>query len=292
MSSLIQWHKPMRTSNTLVKPLIQTTFPPSPLSLAYPKIIGTMTLSILFPPMMNQRPQMTSMGTLWMTTCIFISDSPLPQSSSHPNQAQRSGGKFVWRWQIRHPLSVGSIKQPSPTSSWPYSRVGFRRLSLGILRIQTCRCYKNGTASILSMSRCSVGRPSISSSLTSLLPMSGGSLPCSQPQQCSNSCDENSRLPLTLHGTASPKASLSVLRSKAHMVQSPFAHGMHTLHLIGPPLLDSDGVPQATNQMPSITLSTKMHEMSSCIILMDMPLSCMAALYGILPWRVCQMTQS
>src|SRR5882724_12853311 len=153
---------------------------------------------------------MMSIGTLWMTTCIFILDSPLPQSSSHPNQAQRSGGKFVWHWQIRCPLSAGSIKQPSPTSSWPYSWVGVCHLSLGILRIQTCHCYKNGTASISLMSRHSAGRPSISSSLTSLLPMSSGSLPHSQPQQCLNACDENSHLPLTLHGTASPKASLSV----------------------------------------------------------------------------------
>src|SRR5882724_2439665 len=235
---------------------------------------------------------MTSIGILWTTTCIFVSDSPLPQSSSHPNQAQRSGGKFTWCWRIRCPLSAGSIKQPLPTSSWPYSWVGVPYPSLGILRIQTCHCYKNGTASILSMSRHSSGRPSISSGLTLLIPMSGGSLPHSRQQQCSNACDENSCLPLTLHGTASPKASLSVLRSNVHLVQSPFAHGMHTLHLIGPPLLDLDGVPQATNQMPSITLSTKMHETSSCVILMDMPLSCMAALYGVLPWRVCQTTQS
>src|SRR5882724_8666617 len=235
---------------------------------------------------------MVSIGTLWTTTCIFVLDSPLPQSSSHPNQAQRSGGKFTWRWWIRCPLSAGSIKQPLPTSSWPYSQVGVHRPSLGILRIQTRHCYKNGATSISSMSRRSAGRPSISSSLTSLLPMSSGSLPHSRPQQCSNACNENSCLPLTLHGTASPKASLSVLRSKAHLVQSPFIHGMCTLHLIGPPLLDSDGIPQATNQMPSITLSTKMHKTSSCIILMDVPLSCMAALYGILPWRVCRTTQS
>src|SRR5882724_6002926 len=124
ISSFIQQHKPTRTSNTLVKPLIQTTFPPSPLSCPYPKIIGATTLPILLPPMMNQQPQMTSIGTLCRTTCIFISDSPLPQMSSHPNQAQRSGGKFVWRWRIRRPLSAGSIKPPSPTSSWPYSRVG------------------------------------------------------------------------------------------------------------------------------------------------------------------------
>src|SRR5882724_11748552 len=235
---------------------------------------------------------MMSIGTLWTTTCIFISDSPLPQLSSHPNQAQRSGGKIAWHWQIRCPLSVGSIKQPSLTSSWPYSWVGVHCLSLGILRIQTCHCYKNGATSISSMSRHSAGRPSISSSLTSLLPMSGGSLPHSHPLQCSNACNKNSHLPLTMHGTVSPKASLSVLGSKVHLVQSPFAHGMGTLCLIGPPLLDSDGIPQATNQMPSITLSTKMHETSSCVILMDMPLSCMAALYGVLPWRVCRMTQS
>src|SRR5882724_10406917 len=235
---------------------------------------------------------MMSIGTLWTTTCIFVLDSPLPQSSSHPNQAQRSGGKFMWHWRIRHPLSAGSIKQPSPTSSWPYSQVGVHCPSLGILRIQTRHCYKNGAASISLMSRHSAGRPSISSGLTLLLPMSGGSLPHSWPQQCSNACDENSHLPLTLHGTASPKASLSGLRYKAHLVQSPFAHSMHTLHLIGPPLLDSDGITQATNQMPSITLSTKMHEMSSCIILMDVPLSCMVALYGILPWRACRTTQS
>src|SRR5882724_5297563 len=135
---------------------------------------------------------MTSIGTLWTTTCIVILDSPLPQSSSHPNQAQRSGGKFTWCWQIRHPLSAGNIKQPLPNSSWPYSWVGVRRPSLGILRIQTHCCYKNGAASISSMSRHTAGRPSISSGLTSLLPMSGGSLPCSQPQQCSNACDENS----------------------------------------------------------------------------------------------------
>src|SRR5882724_11588108 len=98
--------------------------------------------------------------------------------------------------------------------------------------------------------------------------------------------------PWTLHGTASPKASLSVLGSKVHLVQSPFTHGMRTLHLIGPPLFDLDGVPQATNQMPSITLSMKMHETSSCIILMDVTLSCMVALYGVLPWRVCWTTQS
>jgi len=175
--------------------------------------------------------------------------------------------------------------------SWPYSWVGVCHPILGILRIQTCCCYKNGAASISSMSRHSEGRPSISSGLTSLLPMSGGSLPHSRAQQCSNSCD-NSRLPLTFNGTASPKASLSVLRSKAHLAQSPFTHGMCTLHLIGPPLLDSDGIPQATNQMPSITLSTKMHTTSSCVILMDVPLSCMAALYGVLPWRVCLKTQS
>src|SRR5882724_5189535 len=159
---------------------------------------------------------MMSIGTLWTTTCIFVSDSPLPQLSSHPNQAQRSGGKFTWHWQIRRPLSAGSIKQPSPTSSWPYSQVGVHCSSLGILRIQNHHCYKNGTTSILLISRRSVGRPYISSGLTSLLPMSSGSLPCSQPQQCSNACDENSHLPLTLHGTASPKASLSVLGSKAH----------------------------------------------------------------------------
>src|SRR5882724_9247474 len=235
---------------------------------------------------------MMSIGTLWTTTCIFVLDSPLPQSSSHPNQAQRSGGKFAWHWRIRCPLSAGSIKQPSLTSSWPYSWVGVHCLSLGILRIQTRRCYKNGATSIPLMSRRSAGRPSISSSLTSLLPMSSGSLPRSRPQQCSNACDENSRLPLTLHGTTSPKASLSVLGSKVHLVQSPFTHGMCTLHLIGPPLLDLDGVPQATNQMPSITLSMKMHEMSSCVILMDVLLSCMVELYGILPWRVCQMMQS
>src|SRR5882724_6418495 len=120
MSSFIQQHEPTRTSNTLVKPLIWTTFPPSPLSCPYLKIIGTTTLSILFPPMIPQQPQIMSIGTLWMTTCIFVSDSPLPQSSSHPNQAQRSGGKFAWHWWIRHPLSVGSIK-PLLTSSQPYS---------------------------------------------------------------------------------------------------------------------------------------------------------------------------
>ena len=54
MSSLIQWHEPTRTSNTPVKPLIWTTFPPSLLSCPYLMIIGAMTLSILFPPMMNQ----------------------------------------------------------------------------------------------------------------------------------------------------------------------------------------------------------------------------------------------
>src|SRR5882724_2821242 len=235
---------------------------------------------------------MMSIGTLWTTTCIFISDSPLPQLSSHPNQAQRSGGKIAWHWQIRCPLSAGSIKQPSLTSSWPYSWVGVHCLSLGILRIQTRRCYKNGATSISLMSRHSAGRPSISSSLTSLLQMSSGSLPRSRPQQYSNACDENSRIPLTLHSTASPKASLSVLGSKVHLVKSPFTHGIRTLGLIGPPLLDSDSIPQATNQMPSITLSTKMHETSSCIILMDMPLSCMVALYGVLPLRVCLMTQS
>ena len=147
---------------------------------------------------------MTSIGTLWMTTCIFFLDSPLPQSSSHPNQAQGIGGKFMWCWQIRHPLSVRSIKQPLPTSSQPYSQVGVCCLSLGILRIQTCSCYKNGATSISSMSRCSAGRPSISSSLILLLPMSSGSLPCSRPQQGSNACDENSCLPLTFRSTASP----------------------------------------------------------------------------------------
>jgi len=84
---MAQTHK---TSKHSGEPLIQTTFPPSPLSHPYPKLIGTMTLSILLPPMMNQWPQMMLIGTLLMNTCICVLDSPLPQSSSHPRMALAS----------------------------------------------------------------------------------------------------------------------------------------------------------------------------------------------------------
>jgi len=100
-------------------------------------------------------------------------------------------------------------------------------------------------------------------------------LPCSWPQQCSNACDENSHLHLTLHGTASPKASLSVLGIQGAPGSIPFcpqhAHSAsHRSPTLGlgwcPPGYKPDAL--------DYTLS-KMHKMSSCIILMTLPLSCM-----------------
>jgi len=94
----IQRHEPKGTSSLKMEyygEVIWTTFPPSLLSLPYLKIIGTTISSILLAPVMNHQPHATSTRTLWMTICILLSDSPLYQSSSHLDQAQGHGRKFV-----------------------------------------------------------------------------------------------------------------------------------------------------------------------------------------------------
>src|SRR6266481_5242249 len=156
--------------------------------------------------------------------------------------------------------------------------------------IQRHPCCKNGGGTIASKSRLTVRRHSILSSLTSLDLASAGSLPRSWPLQCSNACDEDSCLPLTLHGTASPRASLSALASLTPQVQSPLTHSGLCLPQF--PQLHSAGVHPATNQMSSIMPSTKRHEMSSYIIPVAVPLSCKVASCGASPWRACRMPQS
>jgi len=122
--------------------------------------------------------------------------------------------------------------------------------------------------------------PFISSSLTSLLPMERWLFTTQSATAVLQCLNENSHLPLTLHGTASPKASISVL-SQGAPGSIPFRpwHAHSVSHRS--PTIGSDGIPRLQNQMPSITLSTKMHETSSRVILMDMPLM-HAALYGVL----------
>src|SRR6266481_6116935 len=134
--NLIQRHvltRPLnKTWSTLVKSLVPSTSRPALNPFLYRKIIGATTSSRLLPLTMNQQSGAMSLRTLSMTTCIFVSALPVPQSSSHPSQVQGTGKKFVSFWPTRHLLLTRAIKQPSPTSSGPCWQVGLHRGFHGI----------------------------------------------------------------------------------------------------------------------------------------------------------------